>query len=333
MKMGLLTNAHHNTKTQDKTTKRLTVSAQKINPSRLIEKIMVSGTVLPNEEIALTSEIAGKIQYIYFKEGSTVTKGDVLVKMNDEELQAQLQKALNEKKLAEDNEERQRKLREKGIISQEEYDTVFTRVNSLQAEVDLIKARIEKTEITAPFDGIIGLRYVSEGAYIYPEMFIANLISIKPVKIDFAIPEKYGNIVKTGNRIIFSVEGNDQCYEAEVYAIEPKIDPKTRTLQLRALYSNAESEILPGAFAHIELSLREFENATQIPTEALLPELGGQKVYVYKDGAALPVFVETGIRTKDNIQITKGLQPGDTLITSGILQIRPGMPVEITETY
>ncbi|MCF6148699.1 MAG: efflux RND transporter periplasmic adaptor subunit [Candidatus Kuenenia sp.] len=333
MKLGLLTTAHQDVKTQDTATKRLTVSAQKIAPSRLIEKIVVSGTVLPNEEVVLTSEITGKIEYIYFEEGSAVAKDDLLVKMNDEELQAQLQKVLNEKKLAEDNEERQRKLREKGIISQEEYDTVFTRVNSLLAEVDLIKARIEKTEIKAPFDGIIGLRYVSEGTYIYPEMRIANLVCIRPVKIDFAIPEKYGNVVKTGNKITFGVEGDEQRYVAEVYAIEPKIDPKTRTLQLRALYPNAKNEILPGSFAHIELTLREFENAIQIPTEALIPELGGQKVYVYKDGTALPVFVETGIRTKDTIQITDGLQPGDTLITSGILQIRPDMPIEITETY
>ncbi|MCF6158811.1 MAG: efflux RND transporter periplasmic adaptor subunit [wastewater metagenome] len=309
----------------------MTVRAQRIEPSYLVDKIKVSGTIIPNEEVSLTSEISGKITDIYFKEGSAVKKGDVLVKINDEDLQAQLRKTIYQKKLAEQIERRMRKLIKTGIISQEEYDGALTEANSLGAEVALIKVKISKTEIKAPFDGIVGLRYVSEGAYISTDTRIAELISIKPVKIDFSIPGKYGNMIKENNTITFTVEGGNKPYRAEIYASESKIDPQTRTLRLRALYPNSRGEILPGAFAHIELTLREFENTVQIPTEALIPELGKQKVYIYKNGKVQPAYVKTGIRTEEKIQILQGLQPGDVLITSGILKIRPGVSVKLQE--
>lgn len=331
LKAGLLTPAPEINEISAISGDRLFVSAQRVKFSRLVDKIIVSGTVLPNEEVTLTSEVSGKIVRIFFEEGGRVKKNDLLIKMNDDELQAQLQKVLSQKKLADNIEARQRDLFKKGIISQEEYDKVLTSAHSFQAELDLVNARIKKTEIRAPFDGAIGLRYVSEGTYLYPEMRIANLISITPVKVDFAVPEKYWNRVNDGNKIYFRVEGDPQHYEAEVYAIEPKIHPKTRTLQIRAVYPNAKCEILPGAFAQIELILREFENTIQIPTEALIPESGRQKVYVYREEKAMPVFVETGIRTAGSIQIVDGLQPGDILITTGMLQIRPGMPVELSD--
>lgn len=308
---------------------KITVRAQRIEPSYLADKIKVSGTVIPNEEVLLTSEISGKITSIYFKEGSTVREGDLMVKFNDQDLQAQLKKTIHQKKLAEQIELSKHGLSKTGIISQEEYDSALTEANSLKAEVDLIKANINKTEISAPFDGVVGLRYVSKGAYISTGTRIAELISIKPVKIDFAVPGKYGSMIKNGNIITFTVEGGDQSYKAEVYAVESKIDPETRTLRLRAIYPNSKGEILPGAFAHIELTLREFKNAIQIPTEALIPELGEQKVYIYKNGKVQPAYVKTGIRTEGKIQVLQGLQPGDILITSGILKIGPGVSVEL----
>ncbi|MCR4292229.1 MAG: efflux RND transporter periplasmic adaptor subunit [Candidatus Kuenenia sp.] len=310
---------------------KITVRAQRIEPSYLADKIKISGTVIPNEEVLLTSEIAGKITDIYFKEGCAVRKGDLLVKINNEDMQAQLRKTIHQKKLAVQTEQRKRELLKTGIISQEEYDSTLTEANSLKADVDLINAHINKTEIKAPFDGIVGLRYVSEGTYLSTGARIGELISITPVKIDFAVPGKYGNMIKNGATITFTVEGNDHRYNAEVYAVESKIDPQTRTLRLRAIYPNSKGEILPGAFAHIELTLREFKDAIQIPTEALIPELGKQKVYIYKNGKAESAYVKTGIRTEGKIQVLQGLQPGDILITSGILKIAHGVSVELQE--
>jgi membrane fusion protein (multidrug efflux system) len=309
---------------------RISVKVEIIKQEKLDDKIITTGTVIANEEVEIRSEISGKISQILFKEGSSVKKGDLLIKINDLELQAQLLRAEYKKKLAEDKEYRQKMQLKMESISQQEYDVTLNELNTIIAEIKLIKAQIEKTEIKAPFDGIIGLKYVSEGSYISPSTQIANLQNLDVIKIDFSIPEKYFNNVNKGDEIVFRVQGIDKKYRGTVYAIEPKIDPITRTLNLRAICSNRDSKILSGAFANVELILKEIDNAIMIPTEALVPELKGQKVFLYKNGKAQPKIVETGIRTDKKIQIISGLQEGDTLITSGILQIRPGAQIKIS---
>ena len=189
--------------------------------------------------------------------------------------------------------------------------------------------QIDKTEIRAPFRGFIGLKYVSEGSYISTNRRIANLIDMNPIKIEFSVPEKYAGKVQVNDRITFTVQGREQTYDARVFAIEPRLDPFTRTMTMRAVTPNPTGELIPGSFAQVKLIIEENENAIMIPTHALIPELGGQKVFLYKNGVAEPVAVETGMRTEQVIQVTHGLQPGDTLITSGMLQLRLGLAVEI----
>ncbi len=220
---------------------------------------------------------------------------------------------------------------EKQAISQESYDQTLNELKTLNAEIALVNARIEKTEIRAPFDGIIGLRYVSIGDYISPSTRITSLQNIDPIKIDFSIPEKYTPVVSAGDQIQFTAESLSESYEGEVYAIEPNIDSETRTLQLRAIAPNTDAAILPGAYVRVELILEEIPDALMIPTEALIPEIQGQKVYKVHRGQATPQPVETGIRTADKIQVLSGLQPRDTVITAGLLQLRPGASVQITE--
>lgn len=307
------------------------VTAFIVRPERISDKVLSSGTVLANEEVELKSEISGKIERILFREGSRVRKGDLLVKINDAELQAQLVKLESQVKLAEDIEQRRKVLFEKRSISPEDYERALNELNSIKAEIRLIKARIDKTEIKAPFDGIIGLRYVSEGSYVSSETKIAVLQDVTLVKVDFSIPEKYVNSVRKDQLIRFTVAGSDEAFAGKIYAIEPKIDPVTRTVQLRAISANRGGKIIPGAFAQVELVLQQLNNALMIPTEALVPELKGQKVFLYKYGYAQPLSVETGIRTETKIQITAGLQAEDTIITSGILQMAPGLPVRISE--
>jgi len=201
----------------------------------------------------------------------------------------------------------------------------------VKADIELIKAQIDKTEIRAPFDGRIGLKNVSEGSFVNTTTVIATLQNINPLKIDFSIPEKYSGKVKQGDPVKFKIVGTDDTYTGKVYAIEPKIDPLNRTLKIRAIYSNRTEKILPGSFADVELILQEIDDALMIPTHSVVPELKGQKVFLYKDGSAVPHNIQIGIRTDTRVQVVGGLNENDTLITSGILQLRPDMQVTISD--
>ncbi|MGE5400627.1 MAG: efflux RND transporter periplasmic adaptor subunit, partial [Ignavibacteriales bacterium] len=267
---------------------KISVKGYVIKPETLDDEITTTGSVLANEEVELRSEIPGKIVRILFKEGSFVKKGTLLVKINDADLQAQLLKANYKVKLAKDREYRQKAMLKREAISQEDYEAALNDLNTLEADVQLIRAQIDKTEIRAPFDGIIGLKSVSEGSYISSANRIANLQNISQVKVDFTIPEKYFGVVKSGSEIKFRVQGSDKTFIGKIYAVEPKVDPASRTLQIRAISPNTKSELYPGSFANIDILLRKIDNAILIPTEALAPDLKGQKVFVVKKGKALP---------------------------------------------
>ncbi len=307
------------------------VKAYVLQQSTLDDRILVTGTVAPNEQVDLQSEVPGKITRILFREGANVSKGALLIKINDADLRAQLERAVYRKELAAAKETRQRALRERAAISEAEYDVALNELNTAVSEINLIKAQIAKTEIRAPFAGTIGLRYVSEGSYVSPTTKIASLHSINPVKIDFSVPEKYYSLVRPGNKITFKIQGSDKDYTGNVYAVEPRIDQTTRTLQVRALCQNSGGTIFPGAFAQIGLVLKSADDALMVPTQALIPELEGASVFVSKEGKAESRKVVIGSRTASSIQITDGLTPGDTVITSGILQVRPGSTLKITE--
>ncbi len=296
-------------------------------PTHLSELINSTGTLRPDEEVDLAFETSGKIIGINFTEGTRVKKGDLLAKINDRPLQAQLEKLVAQLKMSEAKEFRQRSLLDKDAISQESYDQVQTDVQTINADINLIKAGISETELRAPFDGIIGLRYLSEGSYATSSTKIAKLIKISPIKIEFSIPEKYASEIKIGYPITFTIDGSDKVFNASVYAVDPKIDIETRTIVLRALYPNKDEELKSGRYAGITLQLSQIDNAIAIPTEALIPEMDGEKVFIYKKGKAQSVKVNTGLRTESKIQITDGLKFGDTLITSGIMQLRQNLPI------
>jgi membrane fusion protein, multidrug efflux system len=291
--------------------------------------IKITGTVLANEGVELRSEIAGKVQEIHFDEGRRVRGGELLLKINDAELQAQRDKLVSQRKLAEDKERRRKILFDRQNISPEDYEIALNELNMIVAELSLVEAKIDKTEIRAPFDGNVGLRYVSLGSYISTDTRIATLQNTDAVKIDFSIPEKYVNTIRVGQPISFTVAGSEKNYVGTVYAIEPKIDPVTRTVLLRARASNKGRNITPGAFAEVTLVLETINDALMIPTIAVIPELQGQKLYLFHGGEVASRSVNTGLRTDTTIQITGGLDVNDTVITSGLLQVRPGMPVRI----
>ncbi|MCX6327629.1 MAG: efflux RND transporter periplasmic adaptor subunit [Bacteroidia bacterium] len=307
--------------------KKLNVTGLVIAPTQMSELIKTTGTLRPDEEVDLSFETSGKIVRIEFTEGTRVKKGDLLAKINDKPLQAQLQKLQAQKKLTEEKEFRQRNLLDRDAISKESYDQIVTDLQTIQADINLITARISETELCAPFDGIIGLRYLSEGSYATSSTKIAKLIKISPLKIEFAISEKYADEIKIGFPINFTIDGSDSIFNASVYAIEPKIDLITRTIPIRAIYPNRKEELKSGRSAMIYLQLSKINDAIAVPSEALIPEMEGERVFIYKSGKASSVRVNIGLRTELNVQITRGLKFGDTLLTTGILQLRHNLPV------
>ena len=306
------------------------VEAKIINPERIENVIRVTGAIIANESVALNIEISGKIEKIYFQEGQRVKKGDLLLTINDDEIVAQLERLKYTQKLNEDMEYRMRQLLEKEAISREEYDISLTTLNTTLSDIKEREARIAKHKLYAPFDGIIGLRQISEGSYITSSDLIANIYNINPIKIEYSVPGKYTSIVNKGDSINFKVEASENVFIGTIYAIEPRIDPRTRTLQIRAICNNDKEVLIPGQFANIDYILNVLPDALMVPSESLIPELSGHKIFTYKNGQVNQEIVKIGIRTEKDVQITQGINPGDTVITTGILQIRQGMPVDIS---
>lgn len=298
-------------------------------PTRMNEMINSTASLLPDEEVDLAFETSGKVIAIYFDEGTRVRKGELLAKINDKPFQAQLMKLQAQKKLVEEREFRQRQLLDRDAISRESYDQVATELQSIDADIMLIEARIDETELRAPFDGTVGLRLISEGAFASTQTRIVRLVKTRPLKIEFSIPERYAGEVTTGFPIEFTVDGTSETFDAKVYAIDPKVDINTRTIVVRAIYPNTNEELKPGRFASVRAMLSQIDSAVSIPTEALIPEMDGEKVYVVKNGKAAARRVSTGLRTESHIQITSGLEFGDTLLTTAILQLRDGLSVQL----
>ncbi|MDQ3141706.1 MAG: efflux RND transporter periplasmic adaptor subunit [Bacteroidota bacterium] len=292
-------------------------------------KLQVSGTIYPNEKVDLKPEISGKITALYLKEGSTVKKGQVLIRLNDADLRAQLKKTKSQIKLSGEKLKRYQELLKIQGIAQEEFDNESNVLQSLRADEEVLYVQIARTRIIAPFDGILGLRQVSEGSYITSQQIVATIQQIDPIKVEFSIPERYAAFIKSGNGIKFTIEGSDKRFDGKVYAYEPSIDMATRTLKVRAKAPNAHYKIIPGSFANVEVVLDNIGQAVMVPSQAIVPILKGQQVFLAKNGKATPVAVETGIRNDIAIQILSGINPGDTVITTGIMGLRSGADIKI----
>jgi membrane fusion protein (multidrug efflux system) len=312
--------------------KSLDVEGEVLEYRTLTDKTMCIGHTMADEEVDLSFEGSGKITGVYFKEGTHVNKGELLAKINDKPLLAELQKLEAGVPLASDRVYRQGALLEKDAVSREAYEQVSTEYAKLMADIELVKTHISQTELRAPFDGIIGLRAVSEGAYVTPSTMIARLTRICPLKIEFTAPERYVPDMQKGTKIVFRLDDADgvsQEYEARIYAVESKLDPMTHTLKARALYANGDEELHPGRFVSVEITRKEISRSLAVPGEAIIPEMGKNIVYVYKGGGAQAVEIMTGIRTESHVQAVSGLSVGDTVITTGVMQLRSGMKVSI----
>lgn len=305
----------------------LKVATFVVRPSAFSETVTSTGTLRADEGVELQAETNGKIVAINFTEGTRVHKDELLVKLNDADLRATLARATFRKQLAQLRERRLRQLLGQNVVTQNDYDTALSDVNVQEAEIALAQAEIGKTEIRAPFDGIVGLRYVSVGSYVNATSRIATIQYLDKLKIDFAVPEKYTGRIKIGSPVMFSVAGGMEKIKGEIYAFDPRIDSSTRTLSIRALCHNTGSRLLPGAFANVELTLNELSSALLIPAEAVIPGVDQKNVFVMREGKAERRAVETGTRMASTVHILAGLTPGDVVIISGLQQMRAGQAV------
>lgn len=286
------------------------------------KSIYTTGKVGALNEVEIKPEISGKVTAIYFKEGESVNKGEAIIKINDADLQAQIQKNKIQTKLAEEKLARLKKLLSINGVSQEEYDIQNNELESLKADLAFINAQLAKTVINAPFSGVIGLKNISEGAYVNPSQSIAYLVQLKPLYIEFSIPEKYSGSLQKGQNIQFSYDSeNEKSFPAQIYAIEPKIDETTKTLKARAVYTG-NATFYPGTFVKVFVELGKPVATIMIPTQCIIPVLKGQKVFVCKNGVAEEKKVITGARTDQMIQIIEGLQIGDTVLTTGLMSVK-----------
>ena len=293
-----------------------------VKPSLLKQSISISGSLKPFEETTLMPDVTGRVVKVAIEEGQKVKQGTLLVKLFDYDLQAQLHKAQTQLQIAELTSKRQSELVKVEGISQADYDQSALLVNSIKSDIDIIKAQIRKTEVLAPFDGVIGLKNISVGAVVSPSTSLAIIRLIEKLKLDFSVPEKYSRQVQTGSKVWFSVQGDEKKYQATVMATEQGVDLNTRNLKVRAIVLS-NSALIPGTFANVELDLKEKTSALLIPTQAIIPKERNKQVIVSKNGIATLVTVHTGVRQNMLIEVLNGITAGDTIATTGILFIKP----------
>ena len=297
-------------------------------PKTVSNIIEANGTVLANESVELHPEATGRLIYLNIPEGRYVSKGTVLAQVNDADLKAQLTKLKAQLQLYEQNEGRLRKLLDINGVNQADYDAALNLVNSTKADIDYTQALIDKTIVRAPFDGIIGLRQVSPGAYVSPATVLATLQQTRELKIDFTLPEAYSNVIKTGNIVDVEIDAANQIHRsARIIATESQVNRDTRNIVVRAILDGGKGN--PGAFVKVFVNAGNNNKAIMVPTNCVIPNDINKQLILVKNGKAAFVNVETGVRDSANVEITKGINPGDTVVVTGVLFARDKNPVKI----
>ncbi len=308
----------------------VTADAFIVKNQAVSENIEVPGSLMPAEGTDIRPEITGRLVSINFTEGSTVRKGALLAKIFDDDLRAQLRKLEVQLEINEKTVERYKELLKIQGISQQDVDLSELQVSNNKADIELIKVSIAKTEIRAPYDGRIGLRNISPGAYVAPTDVIATIRQLNQLKLEFTVPEKYSIQFTPGKVISFTIDGSSDQFKAAVLASEYFIDANTRSLTVRGIIKSNSPLLVPGAFARVNLNMDENDNALILPTQAIIPLSRGKQVIVYKGGVPEFKEVTTGIRDSSYIQVTSGVKAGDTVLVSGLMAVKPNSQIQLT---
>lgn len=309
----------------------LSAEAVVVQPEALNTAYQSSGTLLANEAVSIYPEVAGRITAIHFREGAPVRKGALLVQLFDGDIKAQIQKLNVQRRLQVITKERQDELLAISGISKQEYDNTIAQIAAIDADIAYNEAQLRRLQIRAPFDGMVGLRDVSVGAVISPTTQVTILQQVHPLKLDFPVPEQYKNVIRDGDDIRFTVTGNPDTLAGKIMAIQPGADAVTRTVMIRGLVPNPGHKLVPGAFANVYLNLGRVSEALVVPSQSIIPTTRDKKVAVLRNGKAELVTVNTGQRLVEDVEILQGLQPGDTVLTTGIMQVKNGTEVKVTK--
>jgi len=301
----------------------LVASTQTVN-----NDIEVSGTVVANEYVELHPEASGRLIFLNVPEGKWVKEGTIIARVNDADIKAQIEKSKVLLDLAEKTEQRDRQLLDINGINQSDYDAALNAVNGYKADISYNQALLDKTVVKAPFDGIVGLRQVSLGAYVSPTTLIATMQQLDKIKIDFTLPEQYSNTIKIGNKVDVELDANTKNRsKAVIIAIEPQVNQASRNLTVRAILQNAKAN--PGAFVKVYVNAGTNSKAILIPTNSLIPDDKNNQVILVREGKASFVNVKTGLRLSNNVEITSGVKSGDTVVVTGVLFARPKAPLRV----
>lgn len=300
-----------------------------VRPTASSDELQATGTIQANQEVQLVSEVARKVTGIYAHEGTRVAQGTLLFKLDDADLQARRRKLKLQEKLALLDDGRMRGLLRTESVTQQEYDQVSTTLQVLQADLQAVDVDLAKTQIRAPFAGIIGLNKVDVGAYVTPSTVLTSLEDVSQVEVSFTVPERYAAEVRPGQTIQFTTENGAAAQSARIIATEPRTDVSTRSLLVKAISPNAKRQLVPGMSAKISFALRANTNALVVPTQALIPTAKGYALYAIKGGKADYRDVTTGSRSSGTVQILTGVQAGDTVITTNLLRLGQGVPVRV----
>jgi membrane fusion protein (multidrug efflux system) len=296
----------------------------------LENSISAAGTIRANEEVEIRSEVSRRLTGINFREGTYVSRGQTLFSLDASDIHAQLNKLNIAEALQMKTIERNTYLVEKGLMPLQENDIAQAQLDQTRADMNVLRVQLVKTSIRAPFSGIVGLRNVSRGSYVTPGDVLTTLQDISRVKIDFSIPERYSNSFTKGQDITFKIDGSDETFTAEIYAAEPQLNENTRSVLIRAVASNPGGKLKPGSFANVTINLNAVSDAVMIPSQALIPKLKGHQVFIVRNNKSIPVNVEIGTRTENEVQIiSPEIRQGDTLITTNILQLKPNGDIKI----
>lgn len=296
----------------------------------LEQKINATGNIIAYESVEIRPERSGKLVSLNFQESSYVRAGQLLAQIDDSELVAEKKRLSVNLELAEKEVARGKELLEIEGISKEEMDRLENTVKDIKAQQDILDIQIKKSKVYAPFSGVLGLRQVSQGAYVTPSDILVELQQINPIKIEFDVPERYLTRVNVGQELEFSVTGSDDLFTAKVYALGNEISPATRTFKVRARAQNGQNLLKPGQFAKITLVTGIDNEAIMVPTDAVIPVLDGKQVYIARNGRAIAMNVETDDRQEAEVQVISGLQKGDTVLVSALLSLSDGAMIRVT---
>lgn len=310
---------------------KLVAEGYRVGSSTVSELIPSVGTLVPLESVVLVAELPRRLVHINFEEGAVASKGDLLFKLDDSDLLADLESLEVRRKLLADTAQRQRDLLATRTTSQQDFDRAQADLDGIVAEIRRKQVDLAKTEIRAPFPGRIGFRRVSEGAYVTTATSLATLQDTSQLKVDFALPERYADEVTVGTPFTFTVSASAEAYSGKVIAVEPQIDPATRSLHVRGIAANPNGRLAAGMFANVDIAVNPSNDGIVIPTRAVVPSATGHSVFVAKDGIATERAIKIGIRTADRVQVLAGLEVGDVVLTSNLLRVRDRVPVEISQ--